>query len=378
MGRPIKRLAAAADVVRELRRRSRSTTIGVRDRERAEIIVQRLDGVGVEAVAAVLHTTPRRVSMWSRRFERSGLAGLDERAGRGRKPSIPAAKVARVITEATRPPAGRSRWSIRTMSRHAGVSASSVQRIWSKNDLKPHRLKTFKLSNDPKFDEKFWDVIGLYLDPPDNALVLCCDEKSQCQALERTQLSLPLAPTRPRTMTHDYIRHGTVTLFAALVQLTGRLITRTEASHTHVEWLRFLKQIDRETPAELALHLIADNYATHKHPKVRAWLEKHPRFTMHFTPTSSSWLNLVERFFADLTGDVIRAGSFASVNHLVRDINSYLAQPNADPKPHPVAGKGRRHPGQDQPRPRHSRQCPSRMSHLTAIESHDTSGASPA
>ena len=334
MGRPIKRLAAVAEVVRELRRRSRSTTIGVRDRERAEIILRRLDGVGVEAVAEALRTTPRRVSMWSRRFEISGLAGLNERAGRGRKSSIPEAKVARVITEATRPPNGRTRWSIRTMSRHAGISASSVQRIWSKNDLKPHRLKTFKLSNDPKFDQKFWDVIGLYLDPPDNALVLCCDEKSQCQALERTQLGLPLAPKRPRTMTHDYIRHGTVTLFAALIQLTGRLITRTEASHTHVEWLRFLKQIDRETPAELALHLIADNYATHKHPKVRAWLEKHPRFTMHFTPTSSSWLNLVERFFADLTGDVIRAGSFASVNDLVRDINSYLAQRNADPKPY--------------------------------------------
>src|SRR5271168_239399 len=340
MGRPIKRLAAAADVVRELRRRSRSTTIGVRDRERAEIIVQRLDGVGVEAVAAVLHTTPRRVSMWSRRFERSGLAGLDERAGRGRKPSIPAAKVARVITEATRPPAGRSRWSIRTMSRHAGVSASSVQRIWSKNDLKPHRVKTFKLLNDPKFEEKFWDVIGLYLNPPAKALVLCCDEKSQCQALERTQLGLPLAPKRPPTMTHDYVRHGTVTLFAALSQLTGKLITRTETRHTHVEWLRFLKQIDRETPRDLDLHLIADNYATHKHPKVRAWLARHPRLKMHFTPTSSSWLNLVERFFADLTGDVIRAGSFTSVKELVDDINAYLGERNANPRPYSWTAKG--------------------------------------
>jgi transposase len=220
------------------------------------------------------------------------------------------------------------------MGRHAGISASSVQRIWSKNDLKPHRLKTFKLSNDPKFEEKFWDVIGLYLNPPANALVLCCDEKSQCQALERTQLGLPLAPKRPRTMTHDYVRHGTVTLFAALSQLTGKLITRTEAKHTHVEWLRFLKQIDRQTPRGLDLHLIVDNYATHKHPKVRAWLEKHPRFKMHFTPTSSSWLNMVERFFADLTGDVIRAGSFTSVNELVRDINAYLAQRNADPRPY--------------------------------------------
>jgi transposase len=195
-------------------------------------------------------------------------------------------------------------------------------------------VKTFKLSNDPKFEEKFWDVIGLYLHPPTKALVLCCDEKSQCQALERTQLGLPLAPRRTRTMTHDYTRHGTVTLFAALVQLTGELIARTEASHTHVEWLRFLKQIDRDTPPDLELHLIADNYATHKHPKVRAWLKKHPRFKMHFTPTSSSWLNLVERFFADLTGDVIRAGSFTSVNELVRDIKAYLAERNANPKPY--------------------------------------------
>jgi transposase len=334
VSRPIKRLIAEPSVIKELRRRSRSTTIGVRDRERAEMILLRLDGASVAVVAEQLHTTPKRVSLWCVRFEASGLDGLADKPGRGRKASIPATNVARVVTEVTRPPPGRRRWSIRSMSRHAGISASSVQRIWSKNDLKPHRLKTFKLSNDPRFEEKFWDVIGLYLNPPTKALVLCCDEKSQCQALERTQLGLPLAPKRPPTMTHDYVRHGTVTLFAALSQLTGKLITRTEASHTHVEWLRFLKQIDRETPRELDLHLIADNYATHKHPKVRAWLGKHPRFTMHFTPTSSSWLNLVERFFADLTGDVIRAGSFASVNELIRDIKAYLAQRNADPKPY--------------------------------------------
>ena len=220
------------------------------------------------------------------------------------------------------------------MSRHAGVSASSVQRIWSKNELKPHITRTFKLSNDPDFEKKFWDVVGLYLNPPVNALVLCCDEKSQCQALERTQLSLPLAPGRPRTMTHDYKRHGTITLFAALIAETGKLITRTEGSHTHAEWLRFLKQIDRETPKELDLHLIADNYATHKHPKVKAWLARHPRFKMHFTPTSSSWLNLVERFFADLTADVIRSGSFASVGELVADIKAYLAERNQTPRPY--------------------------------------------
>ena len=210
--------------------------------------------------------------------------------------------------------------------------------VRQRDQAAPH--KDLQIVNDPRFEEKFWDVIGLYLDPPDHALVLCCDEKSQCQALERTQLGLPLAPKRPRTMTHDYVRHGTITLFAALEQITGKLITRTEASHTHVEWLRFLKQIDRETPRDLDLHLIADNYATHKHPKVQAWLGRHPRFTMHFTPTSSSWLNLVERFFADLTGDVIRAGSFASVNELVRDIKTYLAQRNADPKPYVWRAEG--------------------------------------
>lgn len=340
MARPVKVLQASPEVLQELRRRSRSTTIGMRDRERAAIILSRLDGVGVAAAAARLQTTAKRVSLWSRRFAASGLAGLEERPGRGRKPSIPGAKVARVVTEVTRPPNGRSRWSIRSMGRYAGISASSVQRIWSRNDLKPHRLETFKLSNDPRFDEKFWDVIGLYLEPPSKALVLCCDEKSQCQALERTQLGLPLAPKRPKTMTHDYIRHGTITLFAALNQLTGRLITRTEARHTHVEWLRFLKQIDRETPRELDLHLIADNYATHKHPNVQGWLARHPRFKMHFTPTSSSWLNMVERFFADLTGDVIRAGSFTSVNDLVRDINAYLAERNAAPRPYVWKARG--------------------------------------
>ena len=334
MATQVRHLQAAPEVVKELRRRSRSATIGARDRERAAIILLRLEGIGVDEAASRLHTTAKRVSRWSRRFAAAGLDGLWDRSGRGRKPSLPPAKVAQVITEATRPPAGRSRWSIRTMGRHAGISASSVQRIWSSNDLKPHRVRTFKLSNDPRFDEKFWDVIGLYLNPPTNALVLCCDEKSQCQALERTQLGLPLAPKRPRTMTHDYVRHGTVTLFAALEQLSGRLITRTESSHTHVEWLRFLKQIDRETPPDLDLHLVADNYATHKHPKVRAWLQRHPRFTMHFTPTSSSWLNMVERFFADLTGDVIRTGSFTSVHDLVRHINAYLAARNTAPVPY--------------------------------------------
>ena len=220
------------------------------------------------------------------------------------------------------------------MAAEVGVSAASVQRIWHRHALKPHLSRTFKLSKDKQFEEKFWDVIGLYLDPPEKALILCCDEKSQCQALERTQPGLPLGIGHIRTHTHDYIRHGTITLFAALNYLEGKVISRTEDKHTHVEWLRFLKQIDRETPQDLNIHLIADNYCTHKHAKVKAWLEKHPRFHMHFTPTSSSWLNLVERFFADLTRDVVREGSFRSVRQLVKEIESYLAERNEHPKPY--------------------------------------------
>ena len=226
------------------------------------------------------------------------------------------------------------------MGEAVGVSHSTVQRIWAANDLKPHRIRTFKLSTDKQFEEKFWDVIGLYLNPPERALVLCCDEKSQCQALERSQPGLPLGIGHICTKTHDYIRHGTITLFAALNYLDGRIISRTEAKHTHVEWLRFLKQIYRETPKEMDVHIIADNYGTHKHPKVKVWLGKHPRFHMHFTPTSSSWLNLVERFFADLTADVVRDGSFNSVGKLVRDIEAYLASRNESPRRYQWRAKG--------------------------------------
>jgi transposase len=201
-------------------------------------------------------------------------------------------------------------------------------------------VRTFKLSRDPRFEEKFWDIIGLYLDPPDKALVLCCDEKSQCQALERTQPGLPLGIGHIRTQTHDYKRHGTITLFAALNYLDGKLISRTERHHTHVEWLRFLKQIDRETPRGLGVHVVADNYATHKHKKVKAWLSKHPRFHMHFTPTSSSWMNLVERFFGELTADCIRDGSFRNIQELTDAIVKYLAERNDEPKRYVWKAKG--------------------------------------
>lgn len=225
------------------------------------------------------------------------------------------------------------------MAQAAGVSHASVQRLWAANDIKPHLLRTFKLSGDAHFEDKFWDVIGLYLNPPEKALVLCCDEKSQCQALERTQPGLPLGIGHVKTVTHDYIRHGTLTLFAALNYLEGKLITTIAEQHRHQEWLAFLKKIDRETPKDLAIHLIADNYSTHKHAEVKAWLTKHPRFHMHFTPTSSSWLNLVERFFRDIT-DRIRDCSFASVRELADTIIAFLADRNQNPKRYVWKAKG--------------------------------------
>jgi transposase len=218
------------------------------------------------------------------------------------------------------------------MAAHQGVSKATVQRLWARNDLKPHLTKVFKLSSDPAFEAKFWDVIGLYLDPPERALVLCCDEKTQIQALQRSQPGLPLGVGHLRTETHDYYRHGTVTLFAALDYLEGKVLARTAPKHTHRQWLDFLKHIDRETPAELDLHLVLDNYATHKHPKVKQWLAKRPRFHLHFVPTSSSWLNLVERFFRDLSQQAILPGSFGSVPELVDALMQYLARHNLQPK----------------------------------------------
>ena len=262
-----------------------------------------------------------------------------DRSGRGRKAAIAPEVVERVIGKAGSRAPGTRRRSTRTTAAEVGISASSVSRIWRGHGLKPHLRRTFKLSNDPQFEAKFWDVVGLYLDPPEKSIVLCCDEKTQIQALQRTQPGLPLGSGHIRTETHDYHRHGTITLFAAMNYLDGKLIDRLEAKHTHVEWLRFLKQIDKQTPAGVALHVIADNYATHKHAKVKAWLAKHPRFEMHFTPTSSSWLNLVERFFAELTA-VIREGSFDSVAQLRREIVRHLAEHNDNPRPYKWVAKG--------------------------------------
>ena len=285
-------------------------------------------------IAVELETTPHTIGVWRRRFADERLAGLDDAPRSGRPVSLATATVRKVLTTVPQPPKGPSRWSVRSMARHAGLSKSRVQQLWQANDLKPHQVRTSKLSPDPQFEPKFWDVIGLYLNPPQRALVLCCDEKSQCQALERSQPGLPLGLGHIRTRTHDYVRHGTTTLFAALNTLDGRVIARTKTRHTHLEWLRFLRQIERETPPALTLHLIADNYATHKHPVVKAWLARHPRIQQHFTPTSSSWLNLVERFSRDLTEEVVREGSFQSVPALVRTINVWLVERNLQPKRH--------------------------------------------
>ena len=340
MARPISVIDITPEERSTLRRLVSSPTAAQRDALRARIVLLRSEGRKEADVAHSIGVSINTVSLWSKRFETKGLSGLLDEPGRGRKPWLAPEKIRKVITQVTQPPKGRKKWSTRSMAAAVGMSHNSVHSIWKKNDLKPHLVRTFKISSDPRFEEKFWDIIGLYLEPPEKAMVLCCDEKSQCQALERTQPGLPLGIGHIRTKTHDYKRHGTITLFAALNYLEGKLITRTEAKHTHVEWLRFLKQIDRETSKDLTIHVIADNYATHKHGKVKAWIQKHPRFQVHFTPTGSSWMNLIERFFADITNDCIREGSFQSVRELVDAIEEYLAERNEHPKRYVWRAKG--------------------------------------
>jgi transposase len=307
---------------------------------RARIVLRSAVERSDRAVAKQLRVNRHTVRLWRERFGEQGLAGLQDAPGRGRKEVLDSKVKEAILTEAVRPPTNRVRWSCRSMAQAQKVSASTVQRIWAGNDIQPHLRRTFKVSTDSRFAEKFWDVIGLYLNPPEKALVLCCDEKSQCQALERTQPALPLGVGHIRTATHDYIRHGTVTLFAALNYLEGKIVSMLAGRHRHQEWLRFLKRIDRVTAKDLDLHLIVDNYATHKHPDVRAWLAKHPRFHLHFTPTSASWMNLVERFFRDLTQDVVREGSFRHVKELGDQILAYLAERNAHPTRYTWNAKG--------------------------------------
>jgi len=323
-----------------LERTVRMKTSEQRNVLRARIVLMSAAGEPDLAVARQLGVNRHTVRLWRQRFRERGLAGLEDAPGRGRKPILESKVKEAILTGAVQPPANRTRWSCRSMARAQKVSPSTVQRIWSSNDIQPHLTRTFKISNDARFEEKFWDVIGLYLNPPDKALVLCCDEKSQCQALERTQPALPLGIGHIRTATHDYIRHGTVTLFATLNYLEGKIVSMLAGQHRHQEWLRFLKRTDRQTPKGLDLHLIVDNYATHKHPEVRAWLAKHPRFHLHFTPTSASWMNLVERFFRDITEDVVREGSFRHVKDLCDQILAYLAERNANPTRYTWNAKG--------------------------------------
>ena len=314
---------------------SRGRSTPARLVQRAKIILATADGKRNDEIASELGCTRRTVGTWRNRFAEQRLAGIEKDAPRGgRTASVRAAKEGAIIAKTTQEtPEGATHWSVRTMAAAVNVSHSTVQRVWRDNGLKPHLAKTFKVSNDPRFAEKLVDVVGLYLDPPEHALVLSCDEKSQIQALDRTQKSLPLFPGRLKTMTHDYKRNGTTTLFAAIELAEGRIIAECMPRHRHQEWLTFLKKIDAETPAELDLHLIVDNYATHKHPKVQSWLKRHKRFHMHFIPTSSSWLNVIERWFRDITDQRIRRGVFRSVAELEAAIQDYINHHNAGPKP---------------------------------------------
>ncbi len=302
---------------------------------RARVVLCAAEGLPNSRIAKQEGTSRTTVILWRKRFGQGGPAALTETApGRGRRATYGADRVKAVVeaTTQTRPP-GTTHWSTRTMGKAQGVSPSTVHRIWVAHGLKPHLTKRFKLSTDRRFTEKLTDVVGLYLNPPDRAIVLCVDEKSQIQALQRTQPGLPMKKGRLGTMTHDYKRHGTTTLFAALNVLDGKVIGECMARHRHQEFLRFLRKLDKEMPKGTPLHLIVDNYGTHNQPRVKEWLAKHPRFTLHFTPTSSSWLNLVERWFRELTEKSIRRGNFESVPGLIASIGEYLAASNADPKP---------------------------------------------
>lgn len=316
----------------ELERRVRSKCTSVRLMQRARIVLLAAGGMQNKEIAEHLGIGRVQVGRWRERYAQGGLSAIERDLPRGAPPKkVDVARLVELTTQST--PEAATHWSTRTMAEALGVSAASVSRHWRANGLKPHLMQGFKVSCDPLFVEKLEAIVGLYMSPPEHALILCCDEKSQIQALDRTQPGLPLKKGRAQTMTHDYKRNGTTTLFAALNVLDGQVIGQCQPHHTHVEWLKFLKKIDRETPKDKTLHLITDNYATHKHPVVQEWLAKHPRFNMHFTPTSASWLNMVERFFRDITTKRLRRGVFTSVSELVAAIEEYIAHHNTKPKP---------------------------------------------
>jgi len=314
---------------------SRGRRVPKRLVDRSRMVLMAAAGVQNQEIAAKLGVSRPTVQLWRDRFAQHGIPGIEKDAPRpGRKPKLSASKVRKVIkaTLETTPP-NATHWSARSMAKAQGLSRMAVQRLWSAHNLKPHLVETFKLSNDPKFVEKLVDVVGLYLDPPDRALVLCVDEKSQIQALDRTQPLLPMRPGIPARQTHDYKRHGTTTLFAALDMLDGRIIADCMPRHRHQEFLKFLRTIDHHTDPDLDVHLIIDNYCTHKHDKVARWLSRHKRFHLHFIPTSSSWLNLIERWFREITDKRIRRGSFKNLPQLIHAITQYIDAHNQNPKP---------------------------------------------
>ena len=301
---------------------------------RCRIVLAAAEGQPDPRIAADLQVSRPTVILWRTRFAEHGLETLWQIApGRGRKPTYGPEKIQAVVAATLQTkPKGMTQWSCRQMAKSQGLSKSTISNIWRSHNLKPHRVKTFKLSRDPKFLEKLTDVVGLYLNPPEKALVLCVDEKSQIQALDRTQPGLPMKKGRCGTRTHDYKRHGTTTLFAALEVLQGQVIGQCYERHRHQEFLKFLRQLDEQFPGDVPLHLGMDNYGTHKHPRTQAWLQQHPRFMVHFVPTSSSWLNLVERWFGELTSKCVRRGSFFSVPNLRQAIEEFLQAWNEAPK----------------------------------------------
>ncbi len=320
---------------KELQRLVRRRSVPVRVALRSRIILLAADGLQNLQISGELNISVRMAALWRKRFVLLGIKGLLKDAPRpGRTPSISASTVEQVIrkTTLTTPPQA-THWSTRTMAREAGISEASVRRIWRAHGLKPHRVESFKISRDPEFAAKLEDVVALYLNPPEHALVLSVDEKSQIQALDRTQPGLPMKKGRGQTMTHDYKRNGTTTLFAALNTATGEIYGLCQERHRHQEWLKFLHLIDETVEAEKQIHIICDNYATHKHPRVQRWFAKHKRFHAHFTPTSASWLNMIERFFRDLTDKRIRRGVFQDLEQLITAIGDYIDKHNAKPKP---------------------------------------------
>jgi len=324
------KVAEADRVMLESWLRAPNTTQGMA--LRAKVILASAKGEGVRPLARRLGVSPNTVAVWRRRYRSQGLAGLRTLARAGRPRRITGAKEQAVISATLRKPKVATHWSARRLAKEVGLSSATVHRIWQKYGLQPHRVETFKFSRAPEFDAKLADIVGLYLDPPERALVLCVDEKSQIQALNRTQPALPMCPGLPARMTHDYTRHGTTSLFAALEVASGKVHGRCFKRHTHLEFIAFLESLARRYPRR-ELHLICDNYGTHKHPAVRQWLAAHPHFHLHFTPTSASWLNLVERWFALITGQAIRRGSFDSVGRLERAIMRWLAHWNENAQP---------------------------------------------